>query len=184
MDQRRHGRWSFHRVGQPSVQEQLRRFTHSADEQQEGKQVGGIPICPKEMQLRLRQLRGRRKHIIHFDAVSHIKQPEYTQGKAKITDTVNNKRLDGRSTRTGFFVIESDQQIGRNAHALPTEKHLNQIISRNQRQHGKGKERQIGKETRLIFFVLAPLRVVIHVAKTVKMHHGRNRRHHHQHNRR
>ena len=48
VDQGGHRRWAFHRVGQPGVQKELRRFAHRADEQQEGQKVGGVPIGPQE----------------------------------------------------------------------------------------------------------------------------------------
>ena len=41
MDQGGHRGWAFHRVGQPSVEEELCRFAHRTDEQQEGNDFDG-----------------------------------------------------------------------------------------------------------------------------------------------
>ena len=111
VDQCRNRCRAFHRVGQPCVQNQLRRFTHRTDEQQERQKVRSIPFGPQEMQLRFRQGRCRRKDIVEHNAIGQIEQAKNTQRKAKVTHTVDNERLDRRRVRGWLFVIETDQQV-------------------------------------------------------------------------
>ena len=183
VDQGRHRCRAFHRVGQPCVQNQLGRFTHGTDEQQERQQVRRIPFGPQEMQLRFRQGGCRRKDIVKHNAIGQIKQAENTQGKAKVTHTVDNEGLDRRCVRRGFFVIEPDQQVGCDAHAFPAKEHLDKVVGRDQHQHRKGKERQIGKEPCAVRFVMRPVIVMRHIAKAVQMYQCGHSRHNDQHDR-
>ena len=64
------------------------------------------------------------------------------------------------------------------------QKHLNQIVSGDERQHGKGEERQVSKEARSIRLVMPPVFVMRHVAKAVQVHQSRHRVDHNQHDRR
>ncbi len=140
MDQRRHWRRAFHRIRQPCVQEQLRRFPHRADEQQDSNQVGGIPVSPKEGQAGFSQLRSGGKNVVKLHAVHKEIQRENPEGKAKVPNPVDHKRLDGRGIGAWLAEIKPNQQIRGEAHTLPAEKHLHQVISRHQHQHRKGEQ--------------------------------------------
>jgi hypothetical protein len=68
--------------------------------------------------------------------------------KAEIADAVDDERLHGRGVGRRLLVPETDQQVGRHAHAFPAEEHLQQVVGRHQHQHGEGEERQVGEEAR------------------------------------
>ena len=183
VDQGRNRGWALHRVRQPCVQNQLCRFPHCADEQQHRQQVCCIPFAPQKRQLRIGQLRACGKDGVKIDCIGQVEQAKNTQGKAKITHPVHHKGLDRRGIGRGFFVIKPDQQIRGHAHAFPAKEHLHQVIRCHQHQHGKGKERQIGKKARFVMLVMVPVVVMGHVAKAIKMHQGRNAGHNDQHDR-
>ena len=136
------------------------------------------------MQVRGGQSGGGSKDIIKLDGIGQVEQAKNPQGKAKVTHTVDHKGLDSRRIGRGFTVIEPDQKVRGYAHTLPAEEHLYQIVRGDQRQHGKGKERQIGKEPCAVGFVMPPVFVMRHIAKAIQVHHSRHRVDHNQHDRR
>ena len=136
------------------------------------------------MQVRLGQLRRRGKHVIELDRVGQVEQPENPQRKAEVTHAVDDKCLDRRRIGRGFLVVEPDQQVRSDPHPFPAEEHLHQIVGGDQRQHGKGEERQIGEEARPIVLLMRPVVVMGHVAHRVKVNQRRNRVDHNQHDRR
>ena len=183
VDQRRHRGRTFHRVRQPGVQEQLRRFAHGPDEQQDANQIGRVPFSPQEFQIGFCQRRGCGKDIVKLDAVGQIEQRKDAKGKAKVADAVDHKGLDRGGIGGGLAVVEPDQKVGGNAHAFPAKEHLHKVVGRHQREHGKGEEREISKEARPIGLIRTPIVVMRHVAKRVEVHEGRDRVHHHEHDR-
>ena len=183
VDQGRNWGRAFHRVRQPGVQDQLSRFTHRTDEQQEGNQVCRVPFRPQETQLGFSQHRRRGKDVIKVDAASQEEQRKDTKRKAEVTDAVDDERFHRGRTSRGFTVVKADQQVGGNAHTFPAKEHLDQVVGGHQHQHGEGKERQVGKEPRLVALPVLPLRIVIHVAKGVEVNQRGHGRDHDQHDR-
>ena len=182
VDQRRHRGRAFHRVGKPGVQDQLCRFTHRTDEQQEGQQVRCVPIGPQEVDVGLCQRRCRCEHIVKADAVGHVEQTEDTQSKTKVPHTVHYEGFDRRRVGRGFLIIKADQQVRGHTHAFPAKEHLQQVVRGHQHQHGEGEEGQIGEETGAIAFALE-LRIMGHVAHGIQMNQRRDRGHNDQHDR-
>jgi hypothetical protein len=79
--------------------------------------------------------------------------------------------------------VEADQEVGGDAHALPAEEHLHQVVGGHQHQHGEGEERQIGEEARLVGLALLPVFVVVHVAHRIEVDERRDRGDDDQHDR-
>ena len=183
VDQGRDRRRAFHRVGQPGVKDELRRFTHGPDKQQDRDQVGGVPFAPKKAQLCFGQTGRGGKDIVKLDAVGQVEKAKDTQGKAKVPHPVDHKGLDRGGIGRRLAIVKADQQVGRDTHTFPAKEHLDQVVTGHQHQHGKGKEGQIGEETRLIAFVVFPFRVMGHVAKAIEVHQGRHAGHNDQHGR-
>ena len=183
VDQRGHRCRAFHRVGQPRVQEQLGGFTHRTNEQQHANQVRGIPFGPQEMDLGLRDIGHLRKDVSELDRVRQEEQAKDTKGKAEVTHTVDDKRLDRCGVGGRLAVVEANQKVGRNAHAFPAKEHLDQVVGGDQHQHGEGKERQIRKEARAIRRAVFEVVVMRHVAKGIQVHERGDRRDHDQHRR-
>ena len=105
-----------------------------------------------------------------------MKAREDAEREAEIADAVDDERLDRRGVGRRPVVPEADQQVGREADALPAEEHLEEVVGRHQHQHGEGEEREIGEEPR-------PVRIVGHVADRIDVDEARDRRHDDQHDR-
>ena len=80
--------------------------------------------------------------------LGHREQAEDTEREAEVADTVDDERLDRCRVGRRLLVPETDQQIGREADALPAEEHLQQVVGRHQRQHREREERQVGEKAR------------------------------------
>ena len=79
---------------------------------------------------------------------------EDAEREAEVADPVDDEGLDRGGVGLRLLVPEADQQIAREADALPAEEQLHQIVGRHQHQHGEGEQRQIGEEAR-------PVRIVV-----------------------
>ena len=176
MDQRRHWGRPLHRVGQPGVQPELRRFAHRADEQQQAQHRHRIEAITEEPDRAPCHARRRRQDFGDRDGVEHQIRPENPEHEAKIADAVDDERLDRGSVRARLAEPEADQQIASEADAFPAEEHLDQVIRGDEHQHRKGEQRQIGEEPRLIG-------ILLHIAPAIKMDERRDARDHHQHHR-
>ena len=64
--------------------------------------------------------------------------------EAEIADPVDDEGLDGGGVGRRPVVPEADQQIGAEAHALPAEEELHEIVGRHQHQHAEGEQAEIG----------------------------------------
>ena len=152
------------------MQDQLSRFTHRTNKEQEGQQVRRVPIAPQEVKLGFSQMRRIIKDDVELDAVGQHVETEDTECETKVTNAVHNESFHRSSVCRRFFVVETDQQVGCDAHAFPAKEHLNEVVRGNQHEHGEGKERQIGKEPCLIVFVMTPVFVMRHVAHGIEVH--------------
>ena len=166
------------------MQQELRRFPHRTDEQQHCDCIGGIYLKTEEGKALLCQFRTHRQNHIKLDRVRHPIQTEDPQQEAEIANAVDDKGLHRRRTCAWLAEIEANQKIGGDPYPFPPEEELQQVIRGHQHQHGKGEERQIGKEPRAIAFAFAEIVVMRHVAKGIQMHERRDRGDHNQHNRR
>ena len=93
------------------MQDQLRRFTHRTDEQQDGNQVQQIPIAPQEGDRLTLQIRNGGKDVFKANAVRHHIQGKDAQGETKITYTVHNKGFNGSRVGGGLTIVKANQQI-------------------------------------------------------------------------
>ena len=166
MDQGRHRCWAFHRVGQPRVQEELRRFAHSADEQQESDDFDSGQLVNAPLQHHVSLLRNHGKDFFELNRAEHKEDGHNAQGKAEIADAVDDKGFNLRVIGRALVIPKANQEIGCEAHAFPAKEELHEVCRSNQRQHGKGEERQIGKEARL-------MRIFRHIAPAIKVHQRR-----------
>ena len=174
MDQRRDRGRAFHGVGQPGVQQELRRFAHGPHEQPQADQRQRVDIPVKQMNGLADERRRLRENGVEVDAADHREEREDTEREAEIADAVDEEGLDRRGVGFRLVVPEADQQVTGEPDAFPAEEHLHQIVRRHQHQHGEGEHRQIAEEARAI-------RVLLHVADGVEVHKGRHRGHDHQH---
>src|SRR5262249_38379393 len=113
-------------------------------------------------------------HDIEIECLCTETENEYTDQKAEIGKTGNDKCFFRSGNCRRSVIIKSNQQVGRNANQFPENIDLKNIRSDNEPEHGKSKQRKkriIGSEPLFAF----------HVAKTKNMNHQRNESYYHQH---
>ncbi len=167
---------AFHRVGQPSVQAELGRLAHGADEQQQTADGDRIPIAAEQVQHTMSFGCGAGEDRIELHGTEQHEDAEDAEREAEIAHAIDDEGLDGGGRGRGLLVPEADQQIGSHADAFPAEEHLDQVVRGHQHQHGEGEQRQVGMEAR-------HRRVVMHVPDRVDMHHEGDPVDHDQHDR-
>ena len=111
---------------------------------------------------------------IEVDRAEDEEAAEDAEREAEVAHAVDHEGLDGRGIGGVARVPEADEQIGGEAHALPAEEHLHEVVGRHQHEHGEGEEREIGEEARLVL-------VVAHVAQRIDVNERRDGVDHHQH---
>ena len=107
--------------------------------------------------------RGGGEDRFEIDRAEQHEDAEDAEREAEVADAVDDEGLDRGGVGRRLLVPEADQQIGRQTHAFPAEEHLQQVVRRDQHQHGEGEQRQIGEEAR-------PMRIVMHVADRIDVH--------------
>ena len=135
MDERRHRRRAFHGVRQPGVQRHLRRLAHRAHEEQQAddrQRALLVERIAEEVQhgLAMRagframpgrgQGRGIGEDRVEIDRAEQHEHAENAEDEAEIADAVDDEGLDRRGVGRRLLVPEADQQVGGEAHALPS----------------------------------------------------------------
>ena len=148
VDQGGDGRRALHRVRQPGVEQELRRFAHRAHEQQEAGDRHRVQVGAEDVNRRMRKSRRGGENLVEADRTGQLENEEDAEQEAEVADAVDDEGLDRGGVGGGLLVPESDQQVRGEADAFPTEEHLQKIVGGDQRQHGEGKEREKGEEPR------------------------------------
>ena len=117
---------------------------------------------------------GIAKDYVELNAVKQDINRKDTQCETKVPNAVNDECLDRSRRCRRFGIPETNQKIGSKPHPFPAEEQLDQVICCDQHQHGKGKQRQIRHETRLVW-------IVRHVPDGIDMNHRGNTGHNDQH---
>ena len=181
MDHGADGRRTFHRVRQPDVQRELRRFTNRADDQEDADQRSGAPAQPAEQ-----DRRGRRQRVEHLLVVEDVAEAERAGAGVQVGDAEQHDHVGDAGRREGFdrrfvgaFLLEpeADQHVRAQAHDFPADEQQQQVIRHHQRQHRAREQGDQAEEARLA-------RVVRHVANRVDEDHRTRQRHHDQHDHR
>ena len=171
---------TFHRIGQPDVQRELRRFTHRAHKQQQAGYGNQRPFHTGEKLdggiLYVGQIG---EYVLIAQAAAEIgKHQADTEQKAEVADAVDQKGFQVGKNRARTFEIETDQKIRHQTHRFPTEEELDEVVAHNQHQHAECKQRNIAEEALVADFF------IVHIADGVDMHHQRHARYHDHHHRR
>jgi hypothetical protein len=94
--------------------------------------------------------------------------------EAEVADAVDQEGLQVGVDRRRPRVPEADQQVGHQAHRLPAEEQLQEVVAHHQHQHREGEQRDVAEEA-LVAVVLG------HVADGVDVHHQRHEGDHQHH---
>ena len=154
------------------MQRELRRLAHGTDEQADADHGHQQPACARHGGLlQLWQL-GKDFAVVQRARVGRNQTD--AQDEAEVTHTVDQEGLHVGEDGRFLLEVETDQQVGHQAHSLPAEEQLQQVVAHHQHQHGEGEQRDVGEETvvAVVFF---------HVAHGVDVHHQRHEGHHAHH---
>ena len=98
------------------------------------------------------------------------------EDEAEVADPVDDERLHVGEDRGRPREPEADQQVGDQAHRLPAEEQLQEVVAHDQHEHREREQRDVAEEALVA-------RVVGHVADGVDVHHQRDEGddgHHHR----
>ena len=170
VDQRADRRGAFHRVRQPDVERNLRRFADGADEQQDGNDGEHARVSHR--------FRGHlREALEHVAEVERAERPEREQD-ADRESGVSQARGDEGFLAGGDGRLlqepEANQQVAAQAHAFPPDEHHDQVRGQHQREHEEDEKVQVAEEA-----VVAAL--VRHVAGGIDVHQRADEGDHQQH---
>ena len=88
-------------------------------------------------------------------------QGEHADQEGEVADAVDDERLLARrGAGTLLVVVEADQEVGAEPHALPADEHDQVVVAQDQQQHRAHEQVQVGE-------VAAVARLVAHVADGV-----------------
>ncbi len=93
------------------MQEELCRFTHGTNKEQNRQHFGCVPCAPEEVQLGFRQRRSGCENVVEFHTVDQKVEPKDTKREAKVADTVDDERFHSGGIGRWFAVVKADQQI-------------------------------------------------------------------------
>lgn len=189
VDQRGDGGRTLHRVGQPDMQRHLGRFAHGADEEQDTDHRHQRPaaVAP-DLDLGIGQSRRLGEDLSVVEAVGVHGDGGDAEDETEVTHAVDDEGLQVGEDRRRPHRPEADQQVGDQAHRLPAEEELEEVVGHHQHQHGEGEERDVAEEALIAVAPrqagLGPIVLVIgHVADGVDMDAEGDEAHHADHHR-
>ena len=150
MNKGRHRRRALHRVEQPGLQRHLGGLTARTEQQQQSDRRGDARAA-------------RLSRVEHPGEVERAELGEHQhdrQGQPGVADTVDDERLLGRDRRALLELPEPDQQVGRQADALPPDVKAEVVVRQHQQQHRRDEQVQVAEEA-------APVGVMGHVGDRV-----------------
>ncbi len=158
VDERADRRWAFHGVRQPDVEWELRRLTAGAHKEEQA--------CDGECaQLAHRfcwPVSSLVKERNEIQRPKGAEEQEHPQHETEVTNAIDDESLLA-SVGGGFFQeIESDEEVAREADALPADEEKHVVRGQDQDEHEKHEQIEVGEEA-----VIAPL--MGHVADRINV---------------
>ncbi len=149
VDQRADRGGSFHRVGQPGLERNLRGLRERAHQQQKAacRQVA-VAVGAE------RAVRGRAEGPEHFQRAGVLEDEEGAEHEADIADDVDHERLQPGFRCGPAPVPERDQQVGGGADECPADDQQQEVPGQDQEQHREDEEVEVREEPveALVFF--------------------------------
>ena len=147
VNQRANGCRSGHGIRQPDMKRDLRRLTRGADEEKQGRHHDHGQ-SPDHLSLKGGRPFGdlaKRQGSMSL-GIQGPEKKKHTEDEAKVTDAVHDEGLVAGPGIALILVPESDQRIGAQSDAFPTDEHQQQAIAQHQGEHRGGKKIEIGEE--------------------------------------
>ena len=150
VDQRRDRGRALHRVEQPGLQRHLGGLAAGAEQQEQAER--GERLLAGAVGVRADHREAGRAP---GDEGQHDRRRE-----AHVADPVDHERLLGGRRRGVLVLPEADEQVGREADALPAEEQPEVVLRHDQHEHRGHEQVEVAEEPH-------PARVVLHVADRV-----------------
>jgi hypothetical protein len=125
-------------VGQPHVQGKLRALAHRANEKADADDRDELPGCTREAHLCELTRLGERFGVAQRARVGHDQAD--TQDEAEVADAVYQERFHVCEDSARLVEPEPDEQVGNQAHSLPAEKQLQEVVAHDQHQHRESEQ--------------------------------------------
>ena len=162
VDQRADGSRARHRIGEPYVERNLRRFAGRAEEEkqrdeadQRESEVSGVA---REQRRVLRDLARDERRMP--DRIEAPEQRVESDDERPVADAIDDECLVAGGGVRKNLVPEADQRERAEPDALPSDEHQQQVVAEHQDEHREGEQVEPSEE--------APVRlVVVHVAGRV-----------------
>ena len=156
------------------MQRELGRFAHRTDEQADADHRDEHPAGARERQRA--QIAGLGEDLAIVQGAGVGRDQANAQNEAEVTHAVDQKRLHVGEDGSRLVEPEANQQVGHQAHGLPAEEQLQQVVAHDQHEHGEREQRDVGKEAVVAL-------VLFHVADGVDVNHQGHESHDHHHHR-
>ena len=159
VDERRHRGRALHRVREPGLQRELAGLAGRAEQQQErhGQDHAAAELVDAVEDVGV---------VDRAEVGEHHEDGDRETG---VTDAVHEERLLAGGRRARAQVPEGDQQVGREADALPAEVQHHVVVAEDQQQHRRDEQVEVAEE-------LPAARVVVHVTHRVEVDQGADTR--------
>ena len=158
VDERRDGCRAGHGVAEPALQRELRRLAAGAEQEHEadGRHEALVGVAARLSE------HGREVHRAEVE-----EHQDDRDGQAEVADAVGHERLVGRRRVGRVPVPEADEQVGREADALPADVEQQVAVGQHEQQHRRDEEVEVGEEAPLVGVGVdvAVLALVVHVAR-------------------
>ena len=152
VDERGDGRRACHRVAEPRLERELCRLAARREEQHEA----------DRRELALRRVRGAREDRREVEATERREHEAERDDHADVRDAVHDERLLGGRRVRGDVVPEADEQVRREAHALPADEQQEVGVREDEQEHRRDEEVEVREEA-------SPRGVVLHVRHRVEV---------------
>ena len=136
------GNWcrTFHRIGKPYIERNLRRFPSCSKKKQQGDhRHQNASVFKLGCSLGIDR--------VEFKTADTEENQEHCGKHSKISYTIKQKRFFAGFCSGMFLKVITDQEIGTEAHPFPADKHQQEAVTENQNQHEEDKKVEIGKKT-------------------------------------
>src|SRR2546428_1303353 len=164
MNQRADSRGALHRIREPGVQRELGGLPDGPAEQEEGNQGEQLGV----------QQADPRGDLIEPDRAELALDNKDGNEEEDVSDAVNEDRLLRGSRRFRLVVPKSDQQIRAEAHDLPENQELQEVVCGYSAEHRRREQTHLGVVARLAL-------LLVHVSERIDKNQETEERHEDKH---
>src|SRR5262249_8713057 len=133
MDERAHGRRTFHSVRQPDVEWNLRRFAGGTHEQgHSNRNEYGIADMKRARHDAFTNLFAKGLEV---NTTARNENQHDADGQSPVSDAVDDERLLGSIAGTFLVKVVTDEQVRTETYTFPTDEHHQVVAPEHEREH-------------------------------------------------